>query len=344
MRLGKTHLEVSRVGFGGLPIQRLQTSEAESVVRHAFDLGINFFDTARAYPTSEKRIGNALRSQRGRVVIATKTLARDGTAATADLRESLRALRTEYIDLWQLHNVSTIKDYDGVTAPGGALEAARRAVQRGDVRHVGLSSHSLEIADRAIRSGEFETVQVPFNTLSPEASVDTLPCAASHNVGLIAMKPFAGGVIEEARLAIKYLLQFPTVLPIPGIERKQEIEEIVSLARDAPLISPDEWEEIRRLRARVGVRFCRRCGYCLPCPQGIPIPVVLHLEDMQRRVSASRFAKRGAEVAELASTCTQCGQCENKCPYNLPIRMMLHSCLAFYERICGHKVKERQEM
>ena len=332
MRLGRTNLDVSRIGFGGLPIQRLRTSDAVSVVRHAFDLGITFYDTARAYLTSEERIGKALRKVRGRVVLATKTLARTKNAAAADLEQSLQALRTEYIDLWQLHCISTEEEYRESVAPEGALEVAHEALHKGVIGHIGLTSHSLDLAERALADRLFETVQIPVNVLSPEAADRLLPLAEANDVGLIAMKPFAGGVVTDARLAIGYLLQFPAVLPIPGIERKAEIEELQSIARDGVHFSAKDLERIGSLRSDLGTRFCRRCGYCLPCPNGVPIPVVLNLENMRERVAVSHFRKRGGEAVRLASACRGCKQCVKKCPFDLPIDEMLRDAGEYYRR------------
>lgn len=336
MRLGKTDLEVSRIGFGGLPIQRLRALEAVSVVRHAFDLGITFYDTARAYSTSEERIGRALRRLRGRVVLATKTLARTKKDAAADLEQSLRALHTDHIDLWQLHGISTEEDYRTAVAAGGALEAAHEALHKGIIGHIGLTSHSLDVAERALEDVFFKTVQVPFNVLSPEVGERLPDLAEQNDVGLIAMKPFAGGVVADARLAIGYLLQFPTVLPIPGIQTKTEIEEIQAIAREGVHFSKQDLGRIGQLRRDLGARFCRRCGYCLPCPNGVPIPVVLNLENMHQRVSTSCFRKRGGEVVRMAMACRGCGQCEGKCPFDLPIEQMLRDRLEYYRRMREH--------
>ena len=345
MRLGRTELEVSRIGFGGLPIQRLRAPEAESLVRHAFESGVTFFDTARAYSTSEERIGRALHEVRRQCVFATKTLARTRLDAEADLADSLRALRSEYIDLWQLHCISDHDSYEQSVAPGGVLEAAARAVEEGKVRHIGVTCHALDVAVRAVREDRFSTVQVPINALSPEPIDRLLPAAQVQDVGVIAMKPFAGGAIEDARLAIGFLLQFPTVLPIPGIEARTEIDEIQALTDAGAPLSKQELRRIDDLRADLGTRFCRRCGYCLPCPEGVPIPIVLNLMSMFRRVSESRFRVRGAEILEMAGSCRGCGRCEERCPYDLPVRDMLEESRLFYAKTlsAGSSEEERHD-
>ncbi len=230
VRLGKTDLQVSRVGFGGIPIQRLTEAEAIRVVRRCLDLGVTFLDTANAYSTSEERIGKALEGRRDQVVIATKTAARDRDTAREHLELSLKRLQVETIDLWQLHNVSTSEAYEQVLGPGGAMEAARWALDAGMVRHMGITSHSMEVALEAVPSGHFETVQFPFNFVTNEAAEKLLPLAREGDLGFIAMKPLGGGMLSDANLAIKYLLQFEHVVPDPGIERMEEIEEIVAIA------------------------------------------------------------------------------------------------------------------
>ena len=196
VRLGKSELQVTRVGFGGSPIQRVSDEDAERVIRRAFELGVRFFDTAHGYGSSEERIGEALEAEREHLVLATKTPARDRGGALGHLELSLKRLRTDAIDLWQLHNVSRKEDYSKVIAPGGALEAAREALQAGVVKHIGLSSHSMDIALLATRSGLFETIQFPFNYVTNEAADELIPLASKHDVGFIGMKPFGGGMLD----------------------------------------------------------------------------------------------------------------------------------------------------
>jgi len=339
IRLGKSGLVASRVGFGGIPIQRLTEGEAVTVVRRCLDLGVNFFDTAHGYTTSEERIGYALAvasGRRDRFLIATKTPARDRAAAQRHLALSLSRLQTDYVDLWQFHNVSTFEAYEQVLGPGGAMEVARKAQQAGTVRHIGITSHSMDVALRAVASGLFETVQFPFNFVTNEAAEQLLPLALAHDVGFIAMKPFAGGLLGEARLSIKYLLQFDNVLPDPGIEIVEEIEEIVGIVNGAWALTPEERIEIERVRAEVGTRFCRRCGYCEPCPQGVSIPTIMNLRSFWKRFPAEGFSTGWiAEAITSAELCIHCGECEEKCPYHLPIQEMLDENLAFFQDVAG---------
>ena len=332
VRLGKTGLQVSRIGFGGIPIQRLTESEAIRLVQRCLELGVTFFDTANGYSTSEERIGKGLASRRDQAIIATKTPARDRTTALEHLELSLRRLNVEVIDLWQLHNVSTLEAYEQVLRPGGAMEAAQQALEEGQIRHIGITSHSMDVALEAVPSGHFETVQFPFNFVTHEPAQQLVPLARAHDVGFIAMKPLGGGLLSDANLCIKYLLQFDNVVPDPGIEKIEEIEEIAAIVGGSWELTQDEWQAIERIREEAGTRFCRRCGYCEPCPQGVHISTVMNMRSFWKRIPAKRLAAGWlGEAAASAGQCIECGECEEKCPYQLPIREMLIENVAFYE-------------
>jgi len=332
--LGATGLEVSRIGFGGIPIQRLTEDEAVRVVKRCLELGITFFDTANSYTTSEERIGKAINGARQRVVLATKTTARDRVTAGQHLALSLKRLNTDYVDLWQFHNVSTQEDYERVLGPDGAMEAALKARQAGQVLHIGITSHSMDVALKAVCSGYFETIMFPFNFITCEPAEELIPLAAKHNLAFLAMKPFAGGMLDNASLAIRYLLSFEHVLPVPGIEKIEEIEEIVEIVARAEPLTEAEREEIERIRAEVGTRFCRRCDYCQPCPQGIPISLLMNLRSFWKRFPRDSFTTGWiAEGVEKARECIECGSCEEKCPYHLPIREMIKENISFYDSV-----------
>lgn len=333
VRLGRTDLEVSRVGFGGIPIQRLTEAEAIRVVERCLDLGVTLLDTANSYTVSEERVGKALAGRREQVVVATKTAARDRDKAREHLELSLKRLQVEAIDLWQFHNVSSKEAYEQVLGPGGAMEAAHWALAAGVVHHVGITSHSMEVALEAVPSGFFETVQFPFNFVTNEATEELLPLAREHDVGFIAMKPLAGGMLSDVNLAIKYLLQFDHVVPDPGIERIEEIEEIVALATGSWDLSPQEQQAMAQIRDEVGTRFCRRCGYCEPCPEGVRLSLLMNLPNMVQRMPQTRLSTGPfADAVATGGQCIECGECEDKCPYLLPIREMLVEHIALYER------------
>ncbi|MBN1994032.1 MAG: aldo/keto reductase [Anaerolineae bacterium] len=338
VRLGQTDLQVSRVAFGGIPIQRLSHEKAVRVVRRCLDLGITMLDTANGYTTSEERIGQAIAGRRQQVIIATKTGARDKVTALAHLDLSLQRLRTDYIDLWQFHNVSTAAAYEQVLGPGGALEAAQTALRAGKIRHIGLTSHSLDIALQAVPSGYFETIQFPFNFVTDEAGQALIPLARQHDVGFIAMKPFAGGLLDNARLTLKHLLQYEHIVPDPGIQKIEEIEEIVDIVNGSWTLTPQEWQDIEGIRAKVGDRFCRRCDYCQPCPQEVRISTVMTLRSFWHRFPPERFFTGFvAEAVESARRCAECGDCEARCPYQLPIREMLVENIAFYDQVASSR-------
>ncbi|MBN1550792.1 aldo/keto reductase [bacterium] len=342
MTLGKTGLTVSRVGIGGIPIQRPLEDDAVRVIQHALDLGITFIDTAIAYGVSEGRIGKALAGRRQQVILTTKTPATDKATALLHLDYSLRRLNTDYLDIWQIHNISDDERYDQVLAPGGFLEAAQEAEQAGKIRYAGMSSHSLDVSLKAAASGHFDTIQYPLNFISTEA-VDTLiPLAKEHDVGFIAMKPFAGGHIRDAGLAMKYLLQFPTALPDPGIETIEDIDQIVAIVESGDhSLSSQEWSRIEKIRSDLGTSFCRQCGYCMPCPQGVQIPMVMITRIMWKLWPKELFVDpegwfvQGVKTAE---NCTKCGECESKCPYKLHIRDAITDNWEFYKHVTADQI------
>ncbi|MEW6443999.1 MAG: aldo/keto reductase, partial [bacterium] len=275
IRLGRTGLIVSELGFGGIPIVSLSMEQAVSVVRHCFDLGVTFFDTATMYGDSESKIGTALESVRERVVLATKTMKRDAEGAAKHLEQSLRSLRTAAIDLYQIHQIAKPETLEQVLAPGGAYEALRKARSEGKIRSVGFSSHNVQTAVQACNTGLFETVQVPFNFIEQDPAKELFRVARERDMGVIGMKPLAGGVLGRADLCFRFLQQYEAVLPIPGVKAREEMDEIVGLYRDRRPLSEAERREIERIRSELGTRFCRRCEYCLPCEQGVQVPIVL---------------------------------------------------------------------
>lgn len=332
--LGLTGLQVSRVGFGAIPIQRLSDDDAIAVIRRCLELGVTYLDTANQYSTSEGRIGRALQGWSGPVVLSTKTQSRTAEGVAEHLAQSLRMMQVDSIDLYQLHNVSTFADYERVMTPGGAYDTVMNAVKDGRVKHVGITSHQIDVAKEAVKSGRFETVMYPLNFIVHEPGEELLTLAEQRGVGFIAMKPFAGGMIDNAPLAMKYLLQYSSVIPIPGVERIAEIEEIVRIAESPHELTPEERSEIERLRRETGDRFCRRCDYCQPCTVGIPISVVLQFPTMVRRMPRENVVTGWiADALEKATACTSCGACEERCPYQLPIREMLSENVDNYRRL-----------
>lgn len=333
IRLGRTGLMVSRVGFGGIPIQRLSEVDAVYVVKRCLDLGVNFIDTANAYTTSEERIGKAIAGRREGLVLATKTLSRKQEGIAKHLQLSLERMGTGYIDLYQLHSVSDLPTLDFVLAPGGPLDFLGEMKKAGKIRHIGITSHQIDVAKKAVESGRFETIMFPLNFVTDEAAESLLPLCRKHDVGFIDMKPLAGGMISNAVIAFKYLFQFPDAATIPGIERPGEIEEIVRIAEGPLVLSAAEKEEMARLKQQLGTRFCHRCDYCQPCKAGIAISTVMSYPSLIARLpEADIFNGFWGMLIEKARECTKCHECEDRCPYHLPISDMMAEFYEQYEK------------
>jgi len=334
IRLGRTGLMVSRVGFGSIPIQRLGDDDAVAVIRTCLERGMTYIDTANAYSTSEGRIGRALKEWRKTVVISTKTQSRTAEGVAAHLAQSLKMLQVDSIDLYQFHNVSSFPELEKILDPKGPLPVVQEAIRAGKVKHMGITSHQIDVAKETVKSGRFETIMFPFNFIAHEPGEELSALAAQHDVGFIAMKPFAGGMIDNAALAIKYLLHFDNVVPIVGIERIAEIDQVVRLAEGKRDFTKAEQSEMERIRREVGNRFCRRCDYCQPCTTGIPISTVMSYPTMVRRMPPKNVVSGWiADAVEKAAGCTECGACEERCRYHLPIREMLSENVATYRRL-----------
>ena len=332
-RLGKTNLMVTVIGFGGIPIQRESEEDAIATVRRAFDLGVNFFDTARGYTTSEEWIGKALEGRD--YIIATKSGRREGKAILEDVDQSLAELRRDHIDLYQLHGVNDDDQLAQVLAPGGALEGLMKAREAGKISHIGITGHRRETLVRAVREcGEFATVQVPFNLVEDDIRETLLPLCAERDVGVIAMKPVGGGNFTNAPLAIKWCLTQPITVAIPGMQTVKEVEQDVLAGLGEVELTPEERAECERMRSELDRRTCRRCRYCEPCPQGVQIGMLLHGRTIVRRMGAARFREWGAaEIIASAQACVECGECVRKCPYGLPIPELIREAVAFYRTI-----------
>jgi predicted aldo/keto reductase-like oxidoreductase len=332
MVLGRTGLVVRRLGFGGIPIQRVSEVEAVETVRHAIERGVDFIDTSRGYSTSERRIGLALKLTNKKVVIASKSHAKTAEAAQVDLETSLRELQRDYIDIYKCHFVSTPADYERVTSPGGALETYRKARSEGLIGHIGITSHNLDVLDRAVDDDLFDVIMVCFSFLEPQAREKLIPKAIARNVGVLAMKPFSGGVIDDARLALKYALSEPGVLVVAGVETSHLFDENWSVFQeDAPLTAA-ETDEIADMQQRYEKVFCRRCDYCQPCSEEIPIQTVLGIRSMVKRMGKELVLKGPlGQALQKARNCTDCGECMTRCPYALPIPELIRQNLRWLD-------------
>lgn len=322
--LGRTGLMVTAISFGGLPVQRCTTEEAGPVLQAALDAGINFIDTARAYTDSEEKIGRHIAARRSEYYLATKSMARDKAGMAKDIDLSLRMMKTDYIDLYQVHNIKARKDLEAAMAPGGALEALRDARQAGKIGHIGVTGHNLDLLIEAVKTNEFSTVQVPFNCVETKPAEELFPLARSMNIGTIVMKPLGGGQLTKLDLALRFILGHDISTVIPGMDEVAHIGQNLAALKNYRPLSAAEQAELRREAETVGANFCRRCGYCTPCSVGIDIPTmfIFHLQYTRYNMKTA-IPQRYAALAAKASDCTGCGECEKRCPYDLPIRERL---------------------
>lgn len=340
MRLGKTEIRAARCGFGALPIQRVSREEAARLLRIAYDGGVNFFDTARAYTDSEEKVGYALSDVRSRVFIATKTHASDRKTLEAHLAASLKALRTDYIDVYQLHNPPEV-DYDD---PDGVYAGLLEAKKKGYVRFVGLTNHRLPVALGAVREERFDTVQFPLSMLSARADEKLVEECRAHDVGFIAMKAMSGGLIRHPAAAFAFLRQFENVLPIWGVQREAELREFLSYEKNPPVLDGAMQAVIEDERRELSGGFCRGCGYCQPCPAGIPIETAARLTLLMARAPYKPYLRREfREQMERIENCQNCGRCRRHCPYSLDTPALLRKNLAEYRAFCAAHAAECAE-
>ena len=321
--LGRSGLKVSIIGFGGLPIQRVSFDKAKDIVNKALDLGINFFDTARGYTDSESKLGQVLAARRSEAVIATKSMARTKELMAEDIQISLQQLGVDYIDLYQFHNVKTKEELDQILSAGGALEALTEAKKKGIVKHIGITSHIPAVLKEAIKAAEIETIQFPFNAVEAANGEELLALAESANTGVIVMKPLAGGAIRQADLALRFILAYPVSSIIPGMDSIEQVAANAEIGDGIRPLTEEEMSALKKETDQLGTTFCRRCEYCQPCPQNINIPLIFLLEGYYTRYNLKDWAKNRYQDIVGADQCVECGACEEKCPYDLPIRQML---------------------
>ena len=323
--LGKTGLRVSRMGFGGIPIQKIDAEGTGKLMRELITAGVNYIDTARGYTVSESFLGEALEGIRDKFILATKSMSRDKAGMEKDINTSLSNLRTDYIELYQVHNPS-MAQLEQVIAPGGALEALLEAKQAGKIGHIGLTAHSVAVFERALELPWVETIMFPYNIVETQA-VELIAKCAEKNIGFIDMKPLAGGAIEDATLALRFVCANPHMtVTIPGMADVSEIHQNVAACADTTPLTEDEKAAMEKVVKDLGTNFCRRCNYCQPCAAGINISGVFLFEGYLSRYGLADWAKgRYATLPVKASACIGCGACESRCPYGLPIRQMLKS-------------------
>ena len=336
MILGKTGLTVTKPAFGALPIQRTAKDEAVRILRRAYEGGIRYFDTANAYTDSEEKLGLALADVRGDVVISTKSLGRDYDTVAGHIQRSLERLRTDYIDLFQFHQVSAWEEIDA-----GAWDAAMEAKEKGYIRHIGVTCHSLQFAREAVASGRFETLQYPFSYLSSPDEQALVRACLDAGMGFIAMKALAGGLLSNARAVHAFMREQDGVAPIYGVQTMEELDQWLALAEEDPVMDAELQAVIAADREQLGGQFCRSCGYCMPCPQGIEIRNCARMNMLLRRSPwRPYFTPEWQEKMAKIETCLECGRCSARCPYHLDtpkvLKYMLKDYREFYE---AHKAE-----
>ncbi len=320
VRLGKTNLIVSKNGFGALPIQRISKEDAAHLLRKAYEGGINYFDTARFYTDSEEKIGLALSDVRDKIIISTKTMKTDVEGFWKELRESLSLMKTDYVDIYQFHNPSFCpKPGDGT----GLYEAMLEAKKLGMIQHIGITSHKIAIAEEAVRSGLYETLQYPFSYLASEREVALVKLCEEQDVGFICMKGLAGGLITRSDAAYAFLAQYP-VAPIWGVQREHELDEFLSYQENPPKMTEEIAKYIEKDKSELMGEFCRGCGYCMPCPAGIKINDAARMSLMIRRAPVdAQLTEASRAMMKKIEDCIECGQCKSKCPYGLDTPTLL---------------------
>jgi len=324
--LGKTGLEVSVIGFGGIPIQKLPMREARKLVEEVLNTGINFFDTAQGYGDSEIKIGEGIKKRRKECILATKSPCRTFEQAVSHVEKALRRLKTDYIDLYQIHHVSKPHELEEVLTPGGALEGLIKLKKEGKIKHIGITGHNPDLLCKALeQSEELETVQFPFNIIEDgENERALLEITKKLEVGTIIMKPLAGGVIPEPELSLRWILQQGVDTVIPGMILPTEVKVNAAVGDKPRPLSPQELSQLKTKVEPLEENFCRRCMYCMPCPEGIPIYLIQELGDKVKVAAVKDMCQKiYGSLKKTVEDCTECGECEEKCPYELPVREML---------------------
>ncbi len=316
-KLGSTGLKISEIGFGGIPLQKVPLEESKQIIETAQESGINFFDSARAYTDSEQKIGLGLDEKS---IASSRSNVRTKEGMLREIETSLRNFGREKVELYSLHNVGTMEEYNRATTLEGALEGLREARKEGRLEHIGITSHSPDILLKALKDNFFEAIMLPFN--AREVNSEVVDFANEQGVGVLVMKPLGGGAIQNAGLALRFILDYKVSSVLVGMESREQVRQNCRVEHKP--LSTEEREKLKTEIEALGNRFCRRCSYCLPCPQGIDIPLIFILDGYYTRYGLKDFAlSRYRPLKKHAGDCTECGTCEERCPYNLPIREML---------------------
>jgi predicted aldo/keto reductase-like oxidoreductase len=318
--LGKTGIEAKRLGFGGIPIQRVSEEQAVDTILYALEKGMDFIDTSRVYTTSETRIGKALSQTAKKPVIATKSFNRTADGIREDVEISLRELQQDVIDIYQCHSIGSFEEYKKITAKDGAYAGLVKAREEGLIRHIGITSHILKVLEKALDDDLFETIMVCLSFLEPAAKDNVIPKALAKNVGVLVMKPLSGGVIEAASPALKWAFGHQETLVLAGVESRDLIDQNWNAFQGSWELTEADREAIDAVYRQQDKKFCRRCDYCLPCPSEIPIQYVMGARTFVKRMGVGAFkVPTFASLWDKAENCTECGDCATRCPYGLQI-------------------------
>ncbi len=335
--LGSTGIVTPQNAFGALPIQRDDVDTAVMLLRRAYEGGMTFFDTARGYSDSEEKLGIAFEGMREKLTIATKTPSKTPDGIKRDLETSLSKLKTDYIDIYQFHCSDVCYRTDDGSGMYECMEDLKR---QGIIRHIGITCHKIGVAEECVESGLYETLQFPFSYLSNEREIALVARCKEKNVGFIAMKALAGGLITDSRAAYAFMTQFDNVVPIWGIQKRNELEEWLSYMNNEPELDAQMLERIEADKAELGLDFCRGCGYCMPCPQGIVINTCARMSLLLRRApSKSWLTEAWQEQMKKAESCIECGACKKRCPYELDTPSLLKKNCEDYKRVLSGEVK-----
>lgn len=335
--LGRSGIVSPQNAFGALPIQRVSFEYAAKLLNKAYDAGFTYFDTARAYSDSEEKMGCALKAVRQHITIATKTAATDVETFWNHLHTSLRNLQTDYIDVYQFHNPAFVPRPDDGT---GLYEAMLQARDQGKIRHIGITNHRPHVAEEAVRSGLYDTLQFPFCYLATDADIALVKLCKEMNVGFVAMKGLSGGLLNHSDAAYAWMTEYDNVLPIWGVQREHELDEFISYFENTPAMTGDILARIQNDRQTLIGQFCRACGYCMPCPAGIEINTCARMSQLIRRSPSANWLSPESQAMMLnIENCLECGQCMSKCPYQLNTPQLLKQNLADYKNILAGREK-----
>lgn len=329
--LGTTGIPISELGMGCIQITRLSRKESTHLIREVHDLGVTWFDTAQGYIDSEERLGEALSGIREDVVIITKSTAADKKILEQHIEESLTKLRTDYIDVFFFHGAAAL-DEPAFDASGGLLETVESFVQEGKIQHLGFSTHKPALGMKALEYEQLKVGMVPANYINREFIDGTfMEEARKKSLALLAMKPFGGGRLISPGPSLRFLKTYPGIIPCIGIEMVEEMEENIAIWEESAPFSEEDRNFLENQKSLLGEKFCRMCRYCLPCPEGIPIPTVNFLKVFSMQMPLDKVITEEHDAAvKKAEECTECRQCVARCPYDLEIPEMLKEGIEFY--------------